>query len=407
MTWTTTDKILLSGLLPTEASRERLRRLLNERGSEVDWPAAVRRAGQHGIAALLRFNLARGGWLDLVSSSERAMLDEMSQNSVARQLAFAHQAAQLIAALAARGITALPLKGSALMLGGYYPQAGWRAASDMDVLVEPAQMAQAQEVALACGYAEGGPERSAPIRQRLAREGHHAPSRLGPGGLALELHHRAFHYAERDFGFAEMNARAAPQMTTVSATLRLPAAEDLCLHLVHHTLVDLQSAQLMLRTLADLHFIFACEPGTGAKLEQRAAEFGLASAVKLARESLRLVAEGTVEDLNHASRQAGVTLLLDTALLESPAALAGTERLFKYFNFRRHPLQKFANLCALVFTSKPHLAQLYGAPATNRVYLNYWRRPFDLLHKINWKWLAPANVWRLMKLRKITRYSGQ
>lgn len=359
----------------------------------------------HGIAALLRFNLASGGWLDLVPSIERVALDEMSQNSVARQLAFANQAARLIAALAARGITALPLKGSALMLGGYYPQAGWRAASDMDVLVDPSRMAQAQEVALACGYAEGGPELTAPIRQRLARAGHHAPSRLGPGKLSLELHHRAFHYAPcgRDFGFAEMNARAVSQATTIGAMLLLPAAEDLCLHLVHHTLVDLQSARLMLRTLADLHFIFAREPGAVERLEQRAAEFGLASAVKLARESLRLVAEGTVEDLDHAPRHAGVTLLLDTALLESPAALAEAERLFEYFNFRRHPLQKLANLFALVFTSKPHLAQLYGAPATSRVYLNYWRRPFDLLSKIKWEWLAPANVWRLMRLRKITR----
>ena len=42
--WTTTDKLLLSGVLPSGPSYVRLRRLLNERGAEVDWPAAVRRA---------------------------------------------------------------------------------------------------------------------------------------------------------------------------------------------------------------------------------------------------------------------------------------------------------------------------------------------------------------------------
>ena len=171
MTWTTTDKVLLSGLLPTEASRERLRRLLNERGHEIDWPAIVRRAGMHGTAALLRFNLARGGWLDLVPAVEREALDEISRNSAARQLAFVNQAARLIAALAGSGITALPLKGAALMLGGYYPQAGWRAASDMDVLVDPCHLARAEHVAQACGYLELPPELNAPIRPRLAHEG--------------------------------------------------------------------------------------------------------------------------------------------------------------------------------------------------------------------------------------------
>src|SRR5881392_241335 len=105
MTWTTTDKVLLSGLLPTEASRERLRRLLNERGDEIDWPMVVRRAGRQASAALLRFNLARGGWLDLVPAGERAALDEISRNDAVRQLAIVSEAARLIEALQRHGVT--------------------------------------------------------------------------------------------------------------------------------------------------------------------------------------------------------------------------------------------------------------------------------------------------------------
>jgi len=411
--------MLLSGLLPTEASRERLRRLLNERSDEIDWPTVVRRAERHGTAALLRFNLARGGWLDLVPAGERAALDEVSRNDAVRQLAFVSEAARLIEALARHHITALPLKGAALMLGGYYPQAGLRAAVDIDLLVHPNQIQPAEQIALQCGYREWISERQAPIQPRLRQaarqEAHHAAVRRGPGGVALELHYRAFECPPkmmlfsraRDFGFAEMIPRAVPWRAEIGGTLRLPAPEDLCLHLVQHTVVDWQSAHLMLRTLADLYFILEREPEVSERLERRAAEFKLSGAVRLALEALQLAETATLEELDQIPRRADVALLLEAALSEPPAAFREAMRLFTYFDFRRHPLQKLGNLFALIFTSKPHLAQLYQAPATSRVYLNYWRRPFDLLRKLHWEWIAPGNVRRLMRFRKLTRYSGQ
>lgn len=58
------DKLLLSGLLPTEASGERLRLLLGGNGGEIDWSAIARRANFHHTAALLRFNLIEAGLPD-------------------------------------------------------------------------------------------------------------------------------------------------------------------------------------------------------------------------------------------------------------------------------------------------------------------------------------------------------
>ena len=403
MSWTITDKLLLSSLLPSEPSHARLRRLLNDQSSEIDWPTALHRAESYGTAALLRFNLAQIGALESVPPTIRARLERASHEWAARHLAYISEAARLIEAFAAGAITTLPLKGAALMLGGYYPQAGLRAAVDMDLLVEPSQIDGAERIAAACGYVEIGKRSQLRARQRLPNELNHLPPRRGLSGLILELHHRAFHYTSgaRDVGFAEMSERAGHRLTTAGATLLLPAAEDLCLHLAHHTMADLQSTQAILRTLADLHFIFQREPGAKEKWRQRATEFGLAGAIHLACESLRLVADGTLEELEGMSPQAEATLLLETALLAEPAALAEAARLCEYFDLRRRPLEKLGNLCALVFTTKQHLAQRYGADETQRLYFNYLRRPLDLLRKFNWASLAPANLKRVLRLRKI------
>jgi len=403
--WTVTDKLLLSSLIPSEASYVRLRRLLSQPTGAVDWAAVVRRAQGHRTAALLRFNLARAGALDGLPPPERARLEQESHEWAARHLAYLSEAARLIAALAANSITAIPLKGAALMLGGYYPQAGLRAAIDLDLLVEPGQLDRAERIVSECGYVEVGEPNRARARQRLPNELNDLPPRRGPSGLILELHRRAFHntYCGRDFGFAEMRGLATRRPTTVGTTLLLPAAEDLCLHLVHHTMVDLQSTQLILRTLADLYFIAQCEPGVSERLQQRADEVGLGRAARLASKALRLVAGGTLEELEGLPSSSEVALLLDTALLESPGPLAEAARLFEYFDLRRRPFAKLGNLLALVFTSRQHLAQLYDAPATGRIYAHYLRRPFDLLRKVNWASLAPANLSRIVKLRKIAR----
>ena len=133
-----TDKLLLSALLPTEASAARLRQLLESlpgQPDEIDWSAAVHRADLHHIASLFRFNLARSSALDLLPKEPQDQLRNISQTWAARHLAYVSEAARLVAALAGEGIAAIPLKGAALMLGGYYPQAGLRAATDIDLLV--------------------------------------------------------------------------------------------------------------------------------------------------------------------------------------------------------------------------------------------------------------------------------
>ena len=384
------DSVLLDGLLPAAACRERL-----ARGALAApaWEEVVARADGHLTAPLLRFNLAAAGRLPGVPAEARRRLDEIARVWAARHLAYVSEARRLLGALAAAGIEAIPLKGAALMLGAYYPQPGLRGALDLDLLVAPAQLAAAEAVAEACGYREIPGRRAARPQSRLENERNHSWPRRGAGGLLLELHHRAFHFARggRDLTFAELRAGAIAR-----DGLLHPAPSDLALHLIHHTIVDLQSTHAILRTLADLHVLFAAAPEARDQARARAADFGFAGAADLAAAALQTL----VDAPGAAAASADVALLLDTALLPDADELAETARWFEYFDLRRRPLRKLAALASLLFTSRAHLEQLYGPAEPRSLYLNYLRRPLDLLRKIRPASLSLANLRRVRALRR-------
>lgn len=400
MQLTITDKLLLSCLLPTAAGNERLRQLQIAEPT-LDWAKAVQRADAHHVAPLLRFNLARAGVLEQLPVEQQSRLREISGPWAARHLAYVSEAARLIAALGEAGITAIPLKGAALMLGDYYPQAGLRAATDIDLLADPAHIERADEIVAQLGYAHLPGKRSARPRQRLANDVNHLWPRRGPSGLILELHHRAFQFArrQRDFSFAEVRSRAVKQ-PVAGTFLLLPSPADLAFHLVHHTLVDLQTTRAIWRTIADLYFIFARVPEAREAMKQQASEFGFAGAASLADDIEQLLAKGTLADLESAAKDERFSLWFETAWLDDSLPVADAARLFEYFDFGRQPLAKLGNLFSLLFTSREHLTQLYGQPQQGSVYLNYLRRPFDLLKKLNRAGLSPANLRRVWKLRK-------
>lgn len=391
MNFTPAEQILFSALLPTEASRSRLRQLVQH---NVDWPALVGRAEAAYIAPLLRFNLAQSGGLAHLPASAQQQLEQSSQTWAARHLAYVHEAERLCAALAAAGIAAFPLKGAALMLGGYYPQAGLRAAVDLDLLVDPMRLAEAEAVAEACGYAvEPGRTKARP-RQRLPNELNHAAPRRGANGLLLELHKRAFQAVRvgRDYGFSEM------------CEVGHPPAASLALHLVHHTLVDLQSTHAILRTLADLHFILAREYTVVEPLRTLADAYGFRGAVEAALQAEHLLATGELAALKQAGQRVDdCALLLETAMLETPTGIAAAARLLEYLDFSRAPLRKLGNLGALVFTNREHLAQQYAGQS--KLTWRYLQRPFVLLRKLNWASLRPGNLRRVWRWRRLAESS--
>ncbi|MFM8394171.1 MAG: nucleotidyltransferase family protein, partial [Acidobacteriota bacterium] len=404
---TTTDKLILSGMLPTEASRHRLLRILREQGERVEWEQ-LRERGQYLLLfPLLRYNLSRAGALSLLPPAIQELLGESAATWAARELGAVSEARRLILLLQAHGIQALPLKGIALMIGGFYPQPGLRPSLDIDLLVPPEEASNADLVLAQHGYTPLPGRRAARQRQRLPNEQNHLWPRRSPGGQVVEIHHRAFHYsgANRDFGYEELWQTAR---SINAGFLPIPTPGDLAFHLIHHTLVDLQSGHAILRTISDLYFIFRQDPHAFTQACRRGVEYGFPGAVYLAEQAVNHLASANLEALEVDAARPELELLLETALLTSHDQLAEAARIFEYFNFTRQPLRKFGNLLALLFPTREHLGQLYGQsagrqPEETGLLLNYLRRPIDLVRRIDWQSLRPANLRRVRLFHQVTR----
>ncbi len=385
MTFTPTDKLLLAALLPTAANQQRLQEILST--SEIDWTAAVQRSLAGGTAALLRFNLARASVFAFVPKTEQDLLEKESHSWAARQQIYTADAKQLIAAFHTQGIQSLPLKGAALMLGEYYPLPGLRAAVDVDLLLASEQVDTAFAIAEARGFEQVESKKPVRVAIPLAHELRHLPLLRGRRGVLLELHYRAFHDLRhhRDFGWAEMIDRAV-----LRDGVWLPATEDLALHLIQHSIVDLTSAYAILRTLADLHFLLVAEPQARARLLARASEFALHGAVELALATLDSVRESDFEPVD-----ARVRLLLETALRGATPSFFEAARLFEYLDLRQQPLARLKHLYALL--RAPNQPDSLSSPVANR-----FSRLVVLWRRLRWKGTAWADLRRVMALRKIT-----
>lgn len=403
---TTTDKLILSGMLPTEASHHRLLRILREQGDRVDWADFEKRAGYLLLRPLLRYNLSRAGALPLIPPAMQELLRKDAEIWAARELGAVDEARRLILLFQSHGIQALPLKGIALMIGGIYPQAGLRPALDIDLLVPAEDAANADLLLAEYGYKPLPGRRAVRQRQRLPNEQNHLWPRRSPGGQVIEIHHRAFHsiQANREFGYEEI-WRTARSIN--AGFLPVPTLGDLAFHLIHHTLVDLQSGHAILRTISDLYFIFRQDPQSFIQACQRGAEYGFPGAVYLAEQAVNHLASANLEALEVDAARPELELLLETALLSSHEQLATAARLFEYFNFASQPVSKLSALLALLFPTRLHLEQLYGQASFSKsgpsgLLSGYLRRPFDLLRRIEWRSLRPANLRRLRLFRRAT-----
>ncbi len=411
MSWTTAEKFLLSGLLPTTASGHRLRRLLIEQASTIDWEVVRNRGSHLQILPLVRFNLthAREDQEDLtlrLPSDLRTYLRTQAEEWAARELAYLREVRNLIGLLQAQGIPSLPLKGAALMLAGYYPQPGLRPAVDIDLLVAPEDVRAADELLARYQYHPLPGQRKVRDSQRLPNQRNHLWPRRGPSGIVVELHHRAFQVvsSEQSVGFSELWGRAR---SMEAGFLPLPSPGDLALHLIHHSMVDLQSGHVILRTLADLFFLTRKAPESFDLARRLAAQLGFPGLVPLAEQAVHHLEVANLEALEVDAAHPDLALLFETAMLPSHEQFAEAARFFEYFDLGRHPWRKLRALMGFLAPSREHLRQLYGraeadgppSPAVSR--WHYLRRPFDLLRRVDWRSLRPAMVRRVRHWKRL------
>lgn len=170
--------LVVECLLALGEPRPRIAQLV----SRVDAAALVELARSVGVVETVGHALLAAGLLgSLTSAAAAAALREGLENSAAKNVLLVAEAAAFQAALSRAGIRSVVLKGTAL-LAAHLPAPGARHVGDLDLLVDPARLADAAEVLRSAGCTQDG------LPPDTLVLGHHLPQLRTPGGLACELH---------------------------------------------------------------------------------------------------------------------------------------------------------------------------------------------------------------------------
>jgi len=223
-------------------------------GDDHDWPRLLELARRHRVQGL--------AWLGLSGESESnfpqaAALFEEAKEIARQNLLTVAAAARLRDEFDEKGLNLIFLKG--LTLGALaHPQAMLKMSTDVDVLVDPAEIDAAERCLENLGYQPEGQRRSVSRRAALAKEW----VWIGRDEVVLDLHARL---ADNPALLLSIGARSRTQGVEVSPGIILPTltCEELFAYLcVHGT----SSAWFRLKWAADLAaFLRGC---SGPEIEQ-------------------------------------------------------------------------------------------------------------------------------------------
>ena len=212
---------------------------------DLNWPRLIRLARRHRVQGLAWLGLIGGTESDFPPAKE---LFEDTQAIARQNLIAVSAASRLLDECTKRGLRLIFLKG--LTLGSLaYPLAMVKMSTDVDVLVDPAQIVGVEQCLQELGYEAEGIPRSHTRRSAMAKEW----TWIGANGVVIDLHVRL---ADSPKLLPEVSARAEPQMVEVAPSINLPTLPRtqlfayLCVH-------GTSSAWFRLKWAADLAaFIF-------------------------------------------------------------------------------------------------------------------------------------------------------
>lgn len=350
--------LLLECLLSAAEARPALRAL----------PAALRPerlvtlARRWAVSETAAHALLAAGALDRLGARAAGDLRSDLENATAGNALLLAEAARLQAALRARGVASVAMKGAALV-AAHYPGVGARHVADLDLLVHPDDALRAGSVLqeLGCTPVRAPlPDLDGRSTAGVLPAHQHAPALRTPGGNVCELHHAL----PGSRGGAAATADVLDRGRDVpwrGAMLRLPSVDDLlgmcCAHALGHHGADVRFVP---RHVADVAVLL--RDGAGAA---RAAL--LCPGAEVAR-SLELVA---------AARAARGSAIFPRArawppLARARAALAATIRSARRGELRRN-----------LFPARAYLASRYGVAARSPLLPLLWAwRPVRALLRI-------------------------
>lgn len=202
--------LLARGSLTT-AERTRAEGFL---ATPLRWPVILEHAYSHQVYPLLYRNLQDLGFPRVPEAVRAELKGKFMANALRNQL-LAEELARLLGILGEAGIRVVPLKGVALAQALYGDTAA-RVCIDIDILVPPADVAQAINLILAAGYRS---EVDDPYFSKLVlRHGRHFNAvREGRGiSFVVELHWMLVQHCSRDgVAVADLWAKVRPKPASV------------------------------------------------------------------------------------------------------------------------------------------------------------------------------------------------
>ncbi len=218
-----------------DLSRERREAIKEILAGVIDWDLLIDKAAWHRLLPLVSYHLRSP---DLIAFIPKPVLDRLSSlhyYNLVRNMVLQDELSRLLSALNNQNIPVIVLKGAAL-LETVYSDISLRPMGDIDILVRPEHLDQAESIALQQGYGflvdHEVQKHTKQNCRHLANLWHHEKN------MMLEIHH---HIVSQDepyyFNLDGFWARAKPVLISNTPALVL-APEDLLIHLSIRFLLD-------------------------------------------------------------------------------------------------------------------------------------------------------------------------
>jgi hypothetical protein len=253
---------------------------------DTDWDRVVELAGWHRLLPLVHHHVTSEPTAPAPPEPVAARLKQAARESTARNLRLGVELDRALLLLEDEGIPVVLLKGAAL-LETVYAHPGLRPMGDLDLLVPRADVERAHVSMLALGYAVRGARLGRDDEWWLSARHHHLPLVKAEGTVMVELHHQLL-VDRPEFDVAALWERSVPGNRP--PTHRLPAAEDLLLHVAGHFALDrMNRGESSLGQLGDVVRIAHGLPIDWEALVARARDNALADRLFLALDAAALL----------------------------------------------------------------------------------------------------------------------
>jgi hypothetical protein len=183
------EEHLLLELCRLEFSDEQINRIRSLLAVITDWPYFSNLANEHGVAALVWYNLEKYRLHSEIPEAVAYFLKCTLMRSLGRNTFNTESMGEVLRLLNAENIKIVILKGLALE-NSVYGNQGLRQMSDVDILINRDECIKARKILISNGYVSL-PVKSFFHKQILAYYGKHLPS-LIKNGTSVEIHHELF-----------------------------------------------------------------------------------------------------------------------------------------------------------------------------------------------------------------------